>query len=282
MSMNSPPDKAVFCTYVMLATLLLCVADVRGELKETDVLFRATFDKSADADFARGDKRIYTAESLAKKDSHVAGIKGDAVQWKPTGGRNGSGALHFRAATKQLTFFQADRNVSYKTNGFGGTVSFFMRLTPQEDLPKGYVDPLQITNKKWNDASFFVDFDNTPARDFRLGVFSDLKFWNPKNTDFEKIPVGDRPMVTVKQPPFSRDRWTHVAFTWSEFNTNRETEATLYLHGKKQGNVSGKQRFTWDTKNAIIMLGINFVGSMDELMILGRALSASEISELSK
>ncbi len=93
----------------------------------------------------------------------------------------------------------------YRSEDWSGTISFWMRLDPDKDLQPGYCDPLQVTQFAWNNGSFFVDFDKDLPRDFRLGVFSDLKFWNPENIDWEKLPVEKRPMVTVKKPPFSRE-----------------------------------------------------------------------------
>ena len=260
--------------------LLLCVSITA--VSAQNVTFHATFDRSADAEKAAGDANIYTASSLDRKQV-VAGLHaGDAVEWKASGGRKG-GALLFKSKTEKLVFFKGEGNVAYRDSRFAGTVSFWMKLSPREDLPKGaFVDPLQITDKKWNDASFFVDFDKEDARDFRLGVFSDYAFWNPTDRKFDDIPLKERPMVFVKDPPFDREKWTHVAFTWSNFNSKDPGTATLYLNAKAQGTLPNKQRFTWDPKSTVIMLGINYVGWLDELLIFDRALSAEQIEKLAK
>jgi hypothetical protein len=88
----------------------------------------------------------------------------------------------------------------------------WLRLSPDEDLKPGYCDPLQITDKEWNNSAFFIDFDKDLPRVFRLGVFPDFKTWNPQNTPWEQIAAGDRPMVPVARPPFQRTAWTHVAW----------------------------------------------------------------------
>lgn len=246
---------------------------------EDSVLLRATFDAGADADQAKGDQRIYTAESLERK-TVKAGLSGDAVVVRPDGGRKG-GALHFAKPTEQLVFFKGGKNVPYRKSDFEGTVSLWMRLSPTEDLPKGYVDPLQITDKKWNDASFFVDFDEKKERDFRLGAFADYKSWNPNDRKFEEIPVTERPMVVVEKPPFTRDKWTHVAFTWSNLNGGKQPQVTLFLDGQSQGTIGGAMQFTWKPEDVVIMLGINYVGWIDDLVILDRALSPAELKTLS-
>lgn len=239
------------------------------------VVFRASFDKSTDAEIGAGDKQIHTATSLERKESKP-GLHTKAVRWEQTDGPRG-GALHFVAATKELVYFKGLKNVPYEKQNFQGSVSMWMKLSPKEDLPKGYVDPLQITDKKWNDASFFVDFDQAKERPFRLGVFSDYKFWNPNDRKFDDIPMKERPMVPVTKWPFDRTRWTHVAFTWKGFNADKPASATLFLDGKKQGSLSTKQQFTWSPEKTVIMLGINYIGWLDDLIIFNRALTEKEI-----
>lgn len=242
------------------------------------LLFHASFDKSANADVAQGDGNIYTADSLKREKIRI-GLHGDGVEWDKSKGRIG-GALHFTKKSPQLVFFKGNNNVPFANSDFEGTVSMWMRLSPSKDLPQGYVDPLQITDKQWNDASFFVDFDQAEERDFRLGVFSDYKFWNPTNRKFDDIPIKERPMVFVKKPPFERDKWTHVAFTWKQFNTDKQGKAVLYIDGKDQGTINGRQRITWNPEEVVIMLGINYVGWIDDLAIFKNALSADEVQLL--
>ena len=248
-----------------------------AELQKS-IVFRASFDKDTSAEIGGGDKQIYTAESLERKESK-AGLQTKAVRWERTDGPR-AGALHFTTATKELIYFKGLKNLPYREKNFQGSVSFWMKLSPKEDLPKGYVDPLQITDKKWNDSSFFVDFDQTEERPFRLGVFSDYKFWNPTDRKFDDIPMKERPMVPVTKWPFDRKRWTHVAFTWKGFNTDKPASATLFLDGKSQGSLSTKQQFSWSPDKTVIMLGINYVGWLDDLVIFDRALAEPEVKIL--
>jgi hypothetical protein len=160
-----------------------------------------------------------------------------------------------------------------------GTVCFWMRLDPDKDLKPGFCDPIQITEKAWNDAAMFVDFDKDIPRDFRLGVFSDLKYWNPENTPWEKWPMEKRPMVTVKRPGFTREAWKHVAFSFEGINGPEEkpAQASLFLDGKLQGVLQGPMKFTWDPTKTAIMIGIEYIGDMDELMIFDRPLKTGQI-----
>jgi hypothetical protein len=154
-----------------------------------------------------------------------------------------------------------------------------MRLDPDKDLKPGFCDPIQITEKAWNDAAMFVDFDKDLPRDFRLGVFSDLKYWNPENTPWEKWPVDKRPMVTVKQPGFSREAWKHVAFTFEGINASEDklAKAALFLDGKLQGVLEGPMKFTWDPTKTAIMIGIEYIGDMDELLIFDQPLNLQQL-----
>lgn len=243
------------------------------------VLFQATFDKSIDADIAAGDGRLYSAKTL-QREGAVRGLIGDEVVWDAKAGRRG-GALRFVRKNPRFIFYRGRNNLRYAKNDFAGTVSFWLRLTPDEDLPEGFVDPLQITDKKWNDASFFVDFTKDLPRTFRLGVFSDYKSWNPTDRKWDDVPEQERPLVNVVKAPFSRDKWTHVAFTFKHFNTGESNGlAELYLDGESQGTISRSQQVTWNPSEVAIWLGINYVGLLDELTIYDRALSASEVQAL--
>ena len=243
--------------------------------------FHASFDEKPDADHARGDGRIHTSSSWSPADGKP-GLALDKVKVVPEKGRHG-GALRFSEKTEGMVYFRAGKNVPWKKEDWSGTVSLWMRLDPDKDLPAGYSDPIQITDKKWNDAALFVDFtkDERP-RHFRLGAFSDHAVWNPEGREWDAIPEEERPMVTVKKTPFTADRWTHVVFTFEKFNRDDTSAvASLYLDGKLAGKLTGrKQRFTWDPEKAAILLGLSYVGLMDDLAVFDRALSAEEVKLL--
>ncbi len=246
---------------------------------KASLYFHAPFDGSTDAKVARHDEKLYTAPTL-KRLSAEAGMLRDDVELLAEGGRHG-GALRFKDKSAKVLFY-AGKNMDYRTRDWEGTVSLWLRLTPDEDLKPGYSDPLQITEKAWNDASFFIDYDIDTPRTFRLGVFADYKFWNPADTKWEAIPAEDRPMIAVPQAPFSRERWTHVAWTFSGINNAADEAAVcrLYLDGKLQGEMKRPLQFQWDLEKTAIMLGLDFVGDIDELMIFDRALAEAEVQRL--
>lgn len=270
---------------IVLAALAFPSAQCADSSKETELrkalTFYATFDKSIDADFAKGDARLFTVVATTPDKKSEAGLHTrEATRLAPGQGLKGN-ALQFTLREAPWVFFAAENNVSYRNKGWSGTVSVWLRLDPETDLDPGYCDPIQLTTRAWNDAAFFVDFDKEgDPRDFRLGAFADLQVWNPEN---KSIPEDQRPLLTVRNPPFDRDQWTHVAFTWDRFNTGtNEGIATLFLNGAKQGSVTGwNQAFTWKpTEESRLYLGLNYIGFMDELACFDRALNDAEVREL--
>lgn len=250
--------------------------------------FAATFDNGLDADLAGGDATFYSASS-AKREDVVAGIDAPGVERIPDGGRSG-GALRFTQENKRVHFFQVEDNLPFTppgegSEGWSGTISYFLSLDPETELPPNFVDPIQVTQKAWNDAAIWNDFtkDDRP-RVFRLGVLADLAVWNPENKDFETLPASERPIVVVEKTPFAAKRWTHVAITFDRFNTGQaDSEARLYLDGQLQGTVSGwNQRYSWDPSQAVIFLGLGYAGLMDDLMIFDRPLSLDEVGQLAE
>jgi len=265
---------------VLLVTSRTVRADERTKLPP--LLFHASFNGTTDVNLFDKDGSIYTADSLAMK-KVTKGVSTKKVTIAKGAGRFGD-CLRFAAKTKEVLIYKAAVNGFQPRDNWSGTVGVWLKLDPDKDLPAGFCDPIQITAKKWNDASFFIDFNKDLPRDFRLGVFSDHKFWNPDNTKFDDIPPDKRPMITVKKPPFSRDKWTHIVFTFSNLNPTdgKSSSASLYLNGGLQGTLNQPMRFTWDKraddpKEAVIMLGIGYVGDMDELAIFQKAMTADQV-----
>lgn len=246
---------------------------------EESVRFHASFDRGVDADFATGDRVVYSAETVARE-KITRGLPAEGVRHLRQGGKFG-GYLAFDKKIEAVVMYQGLDNIELADNA-AVTVSFWMKLSPATDLPKGYVDPLQITDKKWNDASIFVDFTPDNPRQFRLGIFSDYRVWNPEDTPWDKVAEDDRPMIPVTQPPFKGESWTHVALTLEDVNAESEGVAMLYLDGKQVGERKGPLEFTWDPQKVAIMIGIYYVGGFDELTIFDRALDDTEIAQLMK
>lgn len=279
--------KLGFRRAATLLSILAWGSSGYGETPQVDVAklrqalhFHASFDGTPNAQRSTSGGQIMTADSLERKQISP-GIQAAGVSIAPGEGKFGD-CLRFTEKTDQVVMF-AGSEMHYAAENWSGTVSLWLRLNPDQDLPPGFCDPLQITDKAWNDASFFVDFDKELPRAFRLGAFSNLRHWNPNNVSWDDWPVDKRPMVSVNTPPFSRDAWTHVAFTFERINpiAGESSQVTLFLDGKPIGNLQQPMRFSWDVERAAIMLGIAYVGDLDDLMIFNRALSPAEISHLS-
>jgi hypothetical protein len=274
-------SMSLFRSLVLFVALPICVRASPAGLQKA-LTFHASFDKSADADFALGDARLLNAPNMNQPRTGSPGLPMSGVVTRVPEGRLGS-ALRFVKKSAEMVFFNAEKNIAYATNGFSGTVSLWLSLTPDEDLEPGYTDPIQITPRAWNDAAFFVEFtkDEKP-REFRLGAYADLNVWNPNNRDWNQIPFAEKPLIKVERPPFKRGEWTHIVFTFSNYNsgkTNGETQ--LYLNGEARGSLTPRQQtFTWDIAKTRIMLGLSYVGLFDELSLFNRALTPEEVKEL--
>ena len=141
--------------------------DVTAVLGEV-LTFHASFDNGVDADWALGDRQIYTAPSYDEQDQATPGIGNPAVDVADGAGRFGH-ALRFSEPNRHAIFYRAEDNVSYSVDNWSGTVSFWLSLDPATDLAPGFTDPIQITDQAYNDAAVWVDFTAENPRQFRLG-----------------------------------------------------------------------------------------------------------------
>jgi hypothetical protein len=247
------------------------------------LVFHASFDGGTDAVRAAGDSKLYWAPTFTQRDGAKPGLPetGEVLVAKGEG-RFGD-ALRFTKRKSPVVFFQGARNMPYEAGNWSGTVSFWLEVDPEAELEPGFCDPIQVTPSAWNDAAFFVEFEKRPESiPFRLGVYADFKVWNPENRKFAEIPFAEKPLLTVEKPPFGPARWTHVLFTFENFNTGRpDGVARLYLDGRSQGTLGPRlQTFTWDPQKAAIALGLGYIGLLDELSIFSRALNDQEVQTL--
>ncbi|MFN0170186.1 MAG: LamG-like jellyroll fold domain-containing protein [Bryobacteraceae bacterium] len=265
---------------ISLMTTAASAEDKPRKALESALTFHAAFDGGTDAAFALGDKRLYTADDYKVQDQATPGLGNPDVEIARGQGRFGD-ALHFRKKNSKAIFYHATSNVAFDPKNWNGAVSFWLKLDPDQDLEPGYCDPIQVTDKAYNDSAIWVDFtkDDKP-RHFRLGVFGDLKTWNPQDVPPDKNPDFVKRLVIVKKTPFSREKWTHVAVTHSGLGSGNGS-ARLYLNGQLQGSAQGiKEPFTWDMKKGAIRLGLSYVGRFDDLALFNRELTEAEVKAL--
>ena len=111
-----------------------------------------------------------------------------------------------------------------------------------------------------------------------MGVLGDLAVWNPKGESDETAII--KRTVTVKQPPFEKGKWTHIAITFSKINTLKSI-IKLYLDGEFKGVVKDvNDPFTWEAEKGKIMLGLGYIGLMDELSIFDKTLDSKEVKAI--
>jgi hypothetical protein len=264
---------------LMLAPVLssALLANTIPQSLRSNLTFHASFDKTTQADVARGDRAIYSAPDYKQQNQAKPGLNDVDAAIESGSGVAGGGALRFKTKNTRALFFRGERHVTPAK----GTLSFWLRVDPQKELAPGFTDPVQITDKAYNDSAIWVDFtkDEVP-RHFRLGVFGNLKAWNPGDIPPDKNPDFNRRLVVVKQPPFSSSQWTHVAITWTGLGTDAGS-ASLFLNGKLISSATGiRESFEWDTSRVAIRLGVNFIGLMDEVSAFDKPLTASDIASL--
>ena len=55
------------------------------------------------------------------------------------------------------------------------------------------------------------------------------------------------------------------------------SKAALYLDGKLQGTIVDPMKFNWELDKTAIMIGIEYIGDLDELMLFDRALDEKDL-----
>ncbi|WP_435019907.1 family 16 glycoside hydrolase [Tundrisphaera sp. TA3] len=252
-------------------------AEARSNLARSLTL-HASFDKGLEADFASGDKACY----FQRGKDLAAATPTDGVRIAPEAGRFG-GALHFPKKGLDRPAYKDAGTLGYNAKDWNATVSVWLRLTPDQDLEPGYCDPVQIVGDDTKKGYIFLEWskDETP-RYFRYAIRPLFHIWNPTNVAWADIPFEKRPMVQVERAPFSRDAWTHVAFTVEDVNDkSRPNVGRLYLNGKEQGAIENWDlKFDWDPSQVFLVLGAAYVGHMDDLAVFNRALTPGEVRRL--
>ena len=280
--MNTRTTAWFVILFVALMPNQLCADE---EKLKSALTLHASFDRGTDADFAKGDAKLYTLTDRKKKTAEP-GLHTDGKSGVAKGKGKFGDALEFKAGDAPWIFYQAEKNLTYKEKDWSGSVSLWLKCDPIDGLAKGYCDPVQLTPRAWNDASFFLDFNKEgKPRDFRLGAFPDLKVWNPEKKD---VPESERPLLTAKgsQPSealFSNDKWTHILFTWQKFNSgDKDGVAKLYIDGRLDGTLTGwNQQFTWgENEISRLLLGLHYIGLIDEFSCFNRALTAEEVKSI--
>lgn len=237
----------------------------------------ASFDQHLDADFSQGDRTCYLREGAG----YVRAQQVEEMKLSPVG-RFGHGLRFSKKSGIRPTY--TDFGVlKYNAEDWNATVSVWLRVNPDLDLEPGYCDPIQIVGDDSKKGFIFLEWskDETP-RFFRYAIRPLFSIWNPNNLSWAEIPFEKRPMVQVVKAPFSREAWTHVAFTLEHVNNKAKMQSgKLYLNGYRQGSIDNWDlKFDWDPSQVKLVLGASYVGHMDDLAVFNRALTPEEIEKV--
>lgn len=269
----------------VLVMLLPAVAsrgsDAVSSLRDS-LTHHASFDEKLEADFSRGDPVLYSYETaqerlaggrIAQADSSIEIVGG--------AGRHG-GALLRERNSRTRVFYRGAGVLNYREKDWGGSVSIWLRTNPDGDLPPGYCDPVQIMGESNRLGYIFLEWsrDHTP-RKFRYAILPRTELWNRQGAVWDEMTPEQRPMIQIERAPFSRDRWTHVVFTFERINTEKGARGKLYIDGRFQGAIEGWDlKLGWSPEIIQLVLGAAYVGQMDDLAIFDHALSDEEVMVL--
>ncbi|MBM3457107.1 MAG: LamG domain-containing protein [Armatimonadetes bacterium] len=242
--------------------------------------FYASFDSEVRADRGAGTRLPRTRFDHPQQNGvyeHQDGFDSTVFRIAPNRGIVG-GALE---ATDTLPrrgriYFPAAGNLPFSPDGWNGTLSFWLLGDPNLLLKGSFSDPVQITHRGSGDGGLWVDFNNNTPRDLRAGAFPARTAEQP---GFEESDA-EAPLIVV--PGLAWPGWRHVALTWENLDSGAaNASVTLYLDGQPAGSLQDRKlSMAWDLTQTGIYVAVGYMGLLDELAIVDRALSATEIAEL--
>jgi len=262
----------------MVVFILLLQIPTLGE----SLTFHVPFDSTSEATVAIGDPVLYRAQGWNERESAEPATFSDPSISLVDDGYHGK-SLKFSEYVDAIYFFKAKSNLSYLSQKWSATISFWLKIDPNEDLIEGeWCDPIMITPTAWDDGSVFVDFTRHSPRQFRFAAFADHEIWNPNHDPWEEMAPGVMPMITISDPPFESQLWSHVVLVLHEFNTDSDSaELFGYLNGELVGELKGRdQIITWNPEEVLVQIGLQFRGQIDDLSFFNRALSSEEVIQL--
>jgi dienelactone hydrolase len=242
----------------------------------------ASFDERIDADFAGGSKAVRTRSDDPQNKGKYLVTPGYPERAFSIARESGIAGGALRATdvlpNRGRLFFPAAENIGYRTEGWSGSVSFWLKTNPDTMLKTKYCDPVQITERRAGDGGLWVDFPDTKPRNLRLGAFRGL-------VDGEKaVPEKEpnAPLIIVPEIGFQEEDWHHIAMTWSNFDTGKtNAHATLFIDGKRIGSLEDRDiAMKWDIEHAGIYFAVSYIGLLDEFAVFDRELSPAEVSHV--
>ena len=97
------------------------------------------------------------------------------------------------------------------------------------------------------------------------------------------LAFAEKPLVKVERPPFKRGQWTHVVFTFLNFNTGKpDGVVTLYVNGESRGSISPRQQilsapYALNAANAASAQNV-LAGGVNTVALADGAVSTAKLS----
>ena len=280
-------------TFFLLVSL--CVIFDRAYAQDSSqvdnhLLFLSTFDDTTDVNLFGPDNDagwIYTAEST-KRTRVLLDNRCPEVSIAKDDGKIGD-CLRFAEKTKDVLFYQASPNLASPRRNWSGTVSFWLK-PDLENLGTENCYPIQLSDGDWNHGGFFVRFRGESPSTFEFGTVSGgdaAQAVHCPNGVTEDL----RFVAAIETIKFAKDKWTMVTFTFENVNPDGHdtSVAKAYLNGDLVGQIRQPLHIQWmdpdnlkAEQNAAVFIGINYIGSVDDLRMYDRALSEPRIQMLYK
>jgi hypothetical protein len=246
------------------------------------VTFYASFDEAVKGDFGGGGLDVGTRYPHPTEKGQFVFEKGsDGTVLKVAKGKGvAGGALEATDVVPKngWTYFPVKGNLAYKKGGWSGSVSVWCNTDPNRLIQAKFCDPVQITQKGYDNGALWFDFNDAKPRDLRFGAFT------ARPTGQKAVPEGDpkAPLVRAPGVGWKAGEWHHVVLTFRNLDTGKPDAVTaLFLDGKLIGEVKDQAiAMGWDVDQAGVYLSLGYVGLLDEFALFDRALTAEDVALL--
>lgn len=270
---------------VLMGVASVHAADELAVLRRA-LTHHASFDRELRADYSRGDPVLYSYTNTTEREQggKVAQPQEGLLMIAKGAGRY-RGALLWNTPSPLRLFYRGEGMLGYNKDGWSGSISVWLRTSPDVDLAPGYCDPLQIVGGPVRTGFIFLEWSKSETpRHFRFAIQPLQHLWNPGGIPWEEIPYKKRPMVQVERAPFSRARWTHVVLSFENINNRSKPQrGRLHIDGQLQGSIENLElTLDWEADRVGLVLGAAYVGHMDDLSVFSQAVTDEEIQLLHK
>lgn len=280
-------------TFVLLVAfcVMLGYAHAQDSSQVDDhLLLHSTFDDTTDLNLFGADNDagwIHTAEST-RRVKVLTHNQCPAVSIARDDGKIGD-CLKFAKKTTNVLFYQASPNLVPPRRNWSGTMSFWLK-PDLERLGSENCYPVQLSDGDWNHGGLFVRFRGERPLKFEFGTVTGGDVAQAVHC-LDGVKEDLRTVTAIESTRFAKDEWTMVTLTFENVNPDGHdtSVARLYLNGDLAGQIRRPLHIKWMEpdalkagQNAAVFLGINYVGSVDDLRIYDRALPQQTIHMLYK